>query len=498
MSSEKELQSQSAESTTEESASLLDQAISATKQTERSEAEEMIRSLIKEANSGTVTYDKNVIHTIKKAIAGIDKVISKQLAAVMHHERFQQLEGSWRGLHYLVHQSETGEMLKIRLLNCSKKELGKELERAPEFDQSSVWKAIYENEFGMPGGLPYGALIGDYQFDHKTPGDLAVLEGMSSIAAASLAPFITSPSCRLFGLESWEQLPNIRDLKTNFDTTEYVKWKSFREAEDSRYVVMAMPRTLARLPYGANTRPIDEFDFEEVPLGKNNESIAVSHDNYCWMNTAYVLGTKLTAAFAETNWCTAIRGANSGGKVEGLPTHIVKSPDGDTDIKCPTEVAITDRREKELSDLGFLSLCHYKNTDYSVFFGGQTVQKPKIYDETAATENAAIMARLPYVMAASRIGHYLKVMARDQIGSFKEASDVQAWLERWIMNYVSADDKPSEEAKAKRPLREARITVEPIPGSPGSYNAIAHLRPWLQMEELNASVRMVASLPKQA
>lgn len=484
--------------TTTNAESLLDQAISNTKQTERSEAEEMIRSLVREANAGTVTYDRNVINTIRKGIAAIDNVVSRQLAAVMHHEKFQELEGTWRGLHYLVHQSETGDMLKIRLLNCSKKELGKELERAPEFDQSSIWKAIYENEFGMPGGQPYGLLVGDYQFDHKTPGDMDVLEGMSSIAAAAFAPFITSPSCKLFGLDTWEELSTIRDLRSTFDQKEYVKWKAFRESDDSRYVAMAMPRTLARLPYGSQTKPIDEFDFEEVETGPGGEPIAVGHDNYCWMNTAYVLAAKMTAAFSETHWCTAIRGANSGGRVEGLPTHIVQSPDGDTDIKCPTELPVTDRREKELSDLGFLALSHYKNTDYAVFFGGQTTQKPKQYDLDAATENAAISARLPYIMASSRIAHYLKVMARDGIGSYKEAEDVQAWLERWIMQYVSADEKPSEKAKAERPLRAAKIEVKPIPGAPGSYNAIAHLRPWLQMEELNASVRMVARLPQQA
>lgn len=494
---EEEKQSAAAEATTE-SFSLLDQAISATKQTSKEEAVDLIRSLVTEANAGIVTYDRNVISTIRNGIAQIDKVISKQLAAVMHHEKFQKLEGSWRGLHYMVHQSETGENLKIRLLNCAKKDLGKELEKAPEFDQSCIWKSIYENEFGTPGGEPYGLLVGDYEFDHKTPGDMDILRGMSGIAAASFAPFITAPSSKMFALDSWEELPNIRDLKSTFDSKDYVKWNSFRDSEDSRYVVMTMPRTLARLPYGSQTKPVEEFDFSEVPTGPNGEPIAISHDNYCWMNTAYIMATNINAAFSQTSWCTAIRGANSGGRVENLPTHVVKSPDGDTDIKCPTEVAITDRREKELSDLGFLSLCHYKNTDYSVFFGGQTTQRPKKYDRDAATENAAISARLPYIMASSRIAHYLKVMARDKIGSFKEAEDVEAWLQRWIMNYVSADDKPSEETKAKFPLREARIQVTPIPGAPGSYNAVAHLRPWLQMEELNASVRMVARLPKQA
>lgn len=498
MDEQQEQQAAAAQEETLEGGGLLDQAISATTQTSPSDAKSMIRSLVQEANAGTLTYDRNVISSIKKGIAEIDRVVSKQLAAVMHTEKFQKLEGSWRGLHYLVHQSETGEMLKIRMLNCSKKELGKELEKAPEFDQSTIWKAIYENEFGMPGGEPYGLLVGDYEFDHKTPGDMDVLSGMSGIAAASFAPFITSPSSKLFGLNDWEQLPSIRDLKTTFDAKDYVKWKSFRESEDARFVAMAMPRTLARLPYGSQTKPIEKFDFEEVETGPDGEPIAISHDNYCWMNTSFVLATKMTAAFAETSWCTAIRGKNSGGQVEGLPTHVVKGVDGDTDIKCPTEVAITDRREKELSDLGFFPLSHYKNTDYSVFFGGQTVQKPKIYDLDAATENAAISARLPYIMASSRIAHYLKVMARDSIGSFKEASDVETWLNRWITQYVSADDKPSEKAKASYPLREAKIEVKEIPGSPGAYNAVAHLRPWLQMEELNASVRMVARLPTQA
>ena len=489
-------QDQAAAAQTTDGGGLLDQAISATKQTKKEDAQELIQALVSEAMSGTVTYDKNIISTIKERIAAIDNVVSKQLSAIMHNPRFQKLEGSWRGLHYFVFNSETGTQMKLRVLNCSKRDLYKDLSSADEFDQSHIWKAIYENEFGMPGGEPYATLVGDYEFENH-PEDMALLEGMSGIAAASMAPFLTTPSPNLFGLESWQGLTQVRDLKTGFDGKEYVKWKSFRESADSRYVVMTMPRTLARLPYGANTKPVDEFDYEEVETGPNGESIAVDHDQYCWMSTAYVLATRLTAAFSEMNWCTAIRGANSGGKVEGLPTHIFKSDDGDTDIKCPTEIAITDRREKELSDLGFMPLSHYKNTDYSVFFGGQTTQKAKEYDKPAATENAAISARLPYIMAASRIGHYLKVMARDNIGSFKEATDVEKWLNEWIMQYVAAEDSPTEETKAKRPLREAKITVAEIPGAPGAYNAVAHLRPFLQMEELNASVRMVTKLPQQ-
>jgi type VI secretion system protein ImpC len=496
MSQQEQSKAQAVSSTTSSEVSLLDQAIAATKQTERETAEEMIRALVSEANKGQVSFDKNTIHTIKNAIASIDKVVSKQLAAVMHHERFQKLEGTWRGLHYLCKNSETNDMLKIKTLNCSKRELAKDLSSASGFDQSSLWNAIYEQEFGMPGGQPYGALVGDYEFENH-PEDIKLLEDISGIASGAFAPFITAPSPKLFGLETWQGLPKLVDLRTTFDSKEYAKWKSFRDSEDARFVVMTMPRTLARYPYGANTQRVDEFGFEELPLNSRGESVAVSHDNYCWMNTAYVHAARLTAAFAETSWCTAIRGRNSGGAVEGLPTYAFRGEDGDTDLNCPTEVPITDRREKELSDLGFLPLSHYKNTDYAVFFGGQTTQKPKKYDTAAATENAAISARLPYIMASSRIAHYLKVMVRDHIGSFKEASDMEDLLNRWVMQYVSADSSPSESVKAKYPLADASITVTEIPGSPGSYNAIALLRPWLQLEELNTSVRMVARIDKK-
>ncbi|MEM9657278.1 MAG: type VI secretion system contractile sheath large subunit, partial [Planctomycetota bacterium] len=300
----------------------------------------------------------------------------------------------------------------------------------------------------------------------------------------------------LFGFEEWTELVKPRDLEKIFDTVEYTKWKSYRDSEDSRFVTLTLPRSLARLPYGAATKPVEEFNYEEVALGKGGKSIAVPHDQYCWMNSAYVMGTKLTDAFAKYGWCTAIRGAEGGGKVEDLPAHIFQADDGDMDLKCPTEIAITDRREAEISKLGFLPLCHYKNTDYAVFFGAQTTQKPKKYDRPAATENAAISARLPYIMASSRFAHYLKVIARDKIGSFMEADDCEAWLDRWIHNYVSADPKPSQDVKARYPLAEAKVQVKEIPGSPGSYNAVAWLRPWLQLEELTTSLRMVARIPQ--
>jgi type VI secretion system protein ImpC len=392
-------------------------------------------------------------------------------------------------------KTETSANLKLKVLNVSKRDLFKDVDRAVEFDQSQVFKKLYENEFGSPGGEPYGTLIGDYEFTNH-PEDVELLSKMSNVAAAAFCPFLSAASSSLFGFEGWEDLSRPRDLEKIFDSIEYTKWRSFRDSEDSRFVTLVMPRVLSRLPYGSTTRPIEEFAFEEVELDSQGRAKPVSHDHYTWMNAAYVLGTKLTDAYAKYGWCTAIRGAEGGGKVEDLPAHIFTSDDGDADLKCPTEIGITDRREAELSKMGFLPLCHYKNTDYAVFFGAQTAQKPKKYDRPEATANAAISARLPYIMATSRIAHYLKVMARDKIGSFMEASDCEDWLNRWIKNFVNANPDAGQEMKARYPLAEAKVQVMEIPGKPGSYNAVAWLRPWLQFEELTASLRMVARIPQ--
>ncbi|THB68071.1 MAG: type VI secretion system contractile sheath large subunit [Gammaproteobacteria bacterium] len=495
-STESQSQEQSNVVSEEMSASLLDQAISATKQTEPSRAEELLKTLTEEALKGTVTWNKNLTVTFNEAISSIDTAISKQLRAIMHHEKFQKLEGSWRGLHHLVMNSETSSGLKLRVMNVSKKALAKDLSKAVEFDQSQIFKKIYENEFGTPGGEPYGALIGDYEFTNH-PEDIELLGNMSNVAAASFAPFISASSPSLMGFESWSELSRPRDLEKIFESQEYSKWRSFRESDDSRFVTLAMPRVLARLPYGEATNAVEEFGYEEVDVDPSTGVASeVDHSDYCWMNAAYVMGQRLTSAFAEYGWCTAIRGAEGGGKVENLPSHIFESDDGDPDMKCPTEIGITDRREAELSKLGFLPLCHYKNTDYAVFFGSQTTQKPKKYDRPTATENAEISARLPYVMATSRIAHYLKVMARDKVGSFVEASDLENWLNRWIQNYVNGDKNASQDKRARYPLAEANVVVEEIPGKAGAYNAVAHLRPWLQMEELNATLKMVAKIPE--
>lgn len=483
--------------TLNDSASVLDQVIGATKQTEASEVTELLRALATEATAGTITFSKNLTVTMRQAIEQLDRMMSEQLAAVMHHDKFKALEGSWRGIHYLVMNSLTGRDLKIRVINASKRDLGRDLAKAVEFDQSTLFKKIYENEFGTPGGEPYSVLIGDYYFGQGQE-DLELLRNISGVAAAAFAPFVAAASPGMFGFDSFEELSKPRDLADKFLATEYSKWRNFRETEDSRFVTLTMPRVLARQPYGESTKAVDEFTYEEAPADANGAPKPMNHDNYCWMNAAYALASRMTNAFSESGWTTAIRGAEGGGKVANLPTHLFMSDDGDMAEQCPTEIAITSRREKELSDLGFLPLSHYKNTDYAVFFGAQTTQRPKKYDRPEANENAAISARLPYIMATSRFAHYLKVMGRDKIGSFMEVEDVSAWLNRWILNYVNGAEGGGQEIRAKFPLREARIEVAAVPGSPGSYNAVAYLRPWLQMEELTASLRLVARIPKKA
>lgn len=477
------------------SLNLLDQAISVTKTAEPDEMQDLLRTLTSEALSGTVTYNKNLTQTFNKAIAAIDEKLSKQLSAIMHHPDLQKLEGSWRGLHHFVKSSETGSTLKIRMMNITKKELHKDLTKAVEFDQSQIFKKIYESEFGTPGGEPYGALIGDYEFGSGTE-DLEVLQSMSNVAAASFAPFISAANASMFGLESFTELAKPRDLEKIFESSEYIKWRSFRDSEDSRFVTLTMPRVLARVPYGSKGREIEEFKFEEAPIDAEGKVSAMSSDQFSWMNASYALGERLTSAFSKYGWCVAVRGAEGGGKVEDLPSFTFTSDDGDVDQQCPTEIGITDRREAELSKLGFLPLCHYKNTDYAVFFGAQTTQRPKKYDNPDATANAAISARLPYIMATSRFSHYLKVMGRDKVGSFMEVKDCEDWLNHWIRNYVNGNPDASAEMKAQYPLAEATVSVKEVPGAPGSYNAVAYLRPWLQMEELSASMRLVARIPQ--
>jgi len=492
--SEKETESGAAAEAEEQSISLLEQAIGATRQTEPDKAQDLIANLTEQALSGAITWDKNLTVTINKAIKAIDEKMSKQVTAILHDKKFQKLEGSWRGLNHLVMNSETGKTLKIRMLNLEKRELFRDLDKAVEFDQSQTFKKIYEEEFGMAGGEPYGALIGDFEFT-KHPEDIELLTKMSNVSAAGFCPFISAAGAEMFGFEEYTELSKPRDLGGIFESSEYIKWRSFRDSEDSRFVSLVMPRVLSRTPYGAASKPAESFNFEEFEVDESGMAKSADHDDYCWMNAAYVMGTTLTQSFAENSWCTSIRGAEGGGKVEGLPTHLFKSDDGDTDVKCPTEIGITDRREAELSGQGFLPLCHYKNTDYSVFFGAQSCQKPKQFDNPDATANAEISARLPYLMATSRIAHYLKVMARDKVGKFTDSKSLERELNNWVRQYTNTNPDATAETKAKYPLAEARVDVKEVPGQPGVFSAVAYLKPWLHMEELTTSMRMVANLP---
>lgn len=465
---------------------------------ERTQVQDLVQNLIDQALQGSVVYQKSFTKTINAAIKEIDAKLSKQLSSVLHAPEFQKLEGSWRGLSHLVMKSETCATLKVKVLNVGKKELAKDLEDAVEFDMSETFKQIYTREFGQAGGEPFGALIGDYEFTNH-PDDIGLLGRMSEVAAAGFCPFISAASPRMFGFDSFTKVnDSVRDLEKIFLGKDWIKWREFREKEDSRFVVLTMPRVLARLPYGAATRPIEDFDFEEVDLDEAGNHKPVEHEHYTWMNAAYAYGARLTDAFSKTNWCTAIRGYENGGVVEDLPVHVFTAEEGDREVKVPTEVLIPDRRDAELSKLGFLGLVYHKNSDRAIFIGGQTTQKPKKYDDPKATENAALSARLPYIMASGRIAHYLKILGREKLGSFMERADCESWLNRWIAQYILDDPKASAEMKSKYPLAEAKIIVEEIPGKPGAYNARCLLRPWLQLEELNAAVSMVASIPTKS
>jgi type VI secretion system protein ImpC len=456
----------------------------------RTLARDIIGELAKQVLEGEITVSKDTEAMLNSRIAQIDALLSRQLNEIMHAPDFQKLEASWRGLHFLVNNSETGTLLKIRVLNVTKQELSKDLEKAVEFDQSALFKKIYEEEYGMFGGAPFGALVGDYEFS-KHPQDVSLIEKISNVAAASHAPFISAASPELLNLESYTQLDQPRDLAKIFDARDYAKWQSFRESDDSRYVGLCVPHILMRLPYGEATAPVEAFRYEEDVEG-------TQHEKYLWGNAAWAFATRLTEAFSKYSWCAAIRGVEGGGLVQGLPTHTFKTDDGDIALKCPTEIAITDRREKELSDLGFIPLVHCKDTDYAAFFGAQSTQKPAKYDRDAANANARLATQLQYMMAVSRFAHYLKSMMRDKIGSFMSRTDCERFLNQWINNYVTADDTASPTVKAQFPLREARIEVVEIPGKAGAYRAVAFLKPHFQLDELTVSLRLVADLPPPA
>lgn len=471
-------------------ASLLQKEFKPRSDEARSAVEAAVQTLAQQALSQTQLIGADVTKSIESMIAAIDAKLTEQINRIIHHPDYQQLESAWRGLHYMVNNTETDENLKIRVMDISKKELAKNLKRfkGTAWDQSPIFKKVYEQEYGQFGGEPFGAIVGDYFFD-QTPADVELLGEMAKIAAASHCPFISGASPNLMQMESWQELANPRDLTKIFLTPEYAAWRSLRESDDSKYIGLCMPRFLARPPYGATTNPVEEFDFEE-------DTVGADHSKYSWANAAYAMATNINRSYKLYGWGSRIRGIESGGAVENLPLHTFPSDDGGVDQKCPTEIAISDRREAELSKAGLLSMIHRKNSDFAAFIGAQSLNKPFEYDDPDATANANLAARLPYLFACNRFAHYLKCIVRDKIGSFKEREDMQRWLNKWIMNYVDGDPiNSSEITKSQKPLAAAEVVVEEVEGNPGYYTSKFFLRPHYQLEGLTVSLRLVSKLP---
>ena len=474
----------------DELASLLQKEFKPKTDEARSAVEQAVLTLAQQALANTTVISPDVVKSIEAIIAELDRKLTEQVNVILHHPDFQKLEGAWRGLHYLVNNTETDEMLKIRVMNISKADLGKTLKKfkGTAWDQSPVFKKIYEEEYGQFGGEPFGCLMGDYYFDQSPP-DVELLGEIAKVSAAAHSPFIAGASPTLMQMDSWQELANPRDLTKIFLTPEYAAWRSLRESDDARYIGLAMPRFLARLPYGAKTSPVDAFDFEE-------DTGAADHSRYTWANAAYAMAVNINRSFKLYGWCSRIRGIESGGAVEGLPVHTFPTDDGGVDMKCPTEIAISDRREAELAKNGFMPIVHRKNSDFAAFIGAQSLQKPFEYDDPDATANANLAARLPYLFACCRFAHYLKCIVRDKVGSFKEREDMQRWLQKWLMNYVDGDPAhSSEQTKARKPLAAAEVVVEEVEGNPGYYTSKFFLRPHYQLEGLTVSLRLVSKLP---
>lgn len=481
-----------AELTESDFSSLLKKEFRPRSDTAATAVENAVKTLASQALDNTALISDDVMNSIESMIAEIDRKLSEQMSAVLHHEEFQQLESAWRGLHHLVNNTETDEMLKIRVLNISKKDLHKTLKRfkGAAWDQSPIFKKLYEEEFGQLGGEPYGCLVGDYHFDHSPP-DVELLGEVAKLAAAAHAPFITGGDPGLLQFESWQEMANPRDLTKVMSTPEYAGWNALRESEDSKYIGLAMPRFLGRQPYGAKSDPVEEFNFEEDTGNAESE-------NFTWVNAAYGMAVNINRSFKSYGWCSRIRGVESGGAVENLPTHTFPTDDGGVDMKCPTEIAISDRREAELAKNGMMPLVHRKNTNMAAFIGAQSLHKPAEYDDPDATANANLAARLPYLFATCRFAHYLKCMVRDKVGSFKSRDDMERWLQKWIEQYVDySASVSSEEEKARKPLAAAEVRVQEDEANPGYYKSQFFLRPHYQLEGLSVSLRLVSKLPSE-
>ncbi len=470
-------------------ASLLQKEFKPNTEAKKSRIEQAVQTLAQRALSDTHVISEDVYLTIEGMISALDRMLSEQINQILHHPDIQKLESAWRGLHYLVTTTSTGKDLKIRVLNVSKDETRRMLRQYKDaaWDQSPLFKKIYEAEFGQLGGQPFGALTCDYYFDNSGP-DVEMMKGLSKIGAAAHAPVIAGTAPQMIGMESWQELANPRDLGKQFESPDYMAWRSFRETPDSRYLALTLPRFLGRAMYGAETNPVDEFGFEEESGG--------GHDNHLWINACYALASRITDAFATYGWTTRIRGVESGGTVGGLPTATFPTDDGGVDAKCPTEIAISDRREAELSKSGFMALIHRKNTDQATFIGAQTTNSPKVYEDPAASANASLAARLPYIFASCRFAHYLKCMVRDWVGSNREEPQLQKDLQSWINQYVDTQPATSSElTKSKKPLKEASVQIVPDEDNPGQYRGLFRFVPHYQFEGMDVSLSMVSRLP---
>ncbi|HHL2712505.1 TPA: type VI secretion system contractile sheath large subunit [Yersinia enterocolitica] len=466
---------------------IIDKTQAIYREADRKKVKNQLNSFLAEVSSGTVVISNDLVGSIEDRLSAIDALLSEQISRIIHTQEFQQLESSWRGLHELVQRSVT-ENTKVRLFNCTKKELLKDFKSASDFDQSALFKSVYESEYGTFGGEPYSAFVGDFEFGVQ-PEDIALLEHISHVAAAAHAPFLSAVNASMFALGHFTELPRPRDLGRLFETSDYARWKSFRQTDDSRYVGLTLPRIIGRLPYGSKTVPVETFNFEERICEDNQGG------NYLWINAAYELAGRMVEAFEEYGWCAAIRGVESGGLVKSLPAYNYTSQTGERVMQCPTEVAISDRREKELAELGFIPLIYCKGTDYAAFFAVQSVNKPRKYDSDLANANAKLSSQLQYILTTSRFAHYLKAIVRDKVGSFISRMECQTYLQGWINQYVVGSDNVGPQIKASHPLREARVEVLDVPGSPGKYRAVTYLRPHFQLEGLSLSLRLVAELP---
>ena len=443
--------------------------------------------------NGTPVDTGSAMVLIDQSVVQIDKILSDQLTLIMHANNFQKLEATWRGLHFLVSHAETGTMLKLRVMNNTREELFDDMNKAVEFDQSSIFKMIYEAEYGTYGGFPYSLLLGAYEFG-PDPESIGCLNKISEIASAAHAPFIAAADPKMFGLPDFDKLGKPRDLAKIFEGADMVGWNEFRGKEDSRYVSLVLPHMLMRLPYGEGGLSSSGMNFQEGL--RSSPDALPDRANFLWGNAAFALAERICNAFSIYQWTAAIRGVEGGGLVSDLPLYAYETSAGSKELFCPTEVTITDRREKELNDLGFISLCHCKGAGKAAFFGGQTANLPKKYITPEANANARISAMLPYMLAASRFAHYIKVIMREKIGSFMTRGNVEAYLNAWMTQYILLDDNAPQEVKASYPLRAGMVQVMDVPGEPGVYRAVVFLQPHFQLEELTTSIRLVAKLPK--